>query len=71
MFNTSVSITNDSIFIDKTAGKLVVYLNNMKYPVRTTLEDLPEKLPIEEYDINTHLNRLREKKEKINTNFKL
>lgn len=66
-----VSVVNDAIFIDKTSGKLTVYLTNLKYPVRYTLDDLPEKLPIDEFDINEHLDKLRNKKDKINKQFKL
>lgn len=52
-----LSIVNDSIFIDKSSGKLVVHFKGLKYPARTTLE-LPEKVSMEEYDINEHLDKL-------------
>lgn len=57
-----LSIVNDSIFIEKSSGKLIVYTKSMKYPARTTLKDIPDKLPSTEYDINDHINNLRASK---------
>lgn len=66
-----LSIVNDSIFIEKRNGKLAVFLNDIKYPSRTSLENLEEKMTIDEYDINTHLDKLRNSKETIQNKFKL
>ena len=52
------SVVNDSIYIEQKNGKLVVHLDNLKYPCRTTLTDLPESMPIEEYNLQEHLDKL-------------
>ena len=66
-----LSIVNDSIFIEKRNGKLTVFLNDIKYPSRTSLEKIEEKMSIDDYDINTHLEKLRNSKETIQNKFKL
>lgn len=53
-----LSIVNDSIFIEKASGKLVIYTKSMKYPARTTLKDYPEKIMESDYDINEHISKL-------------
>lgn len=52
------SVVNDSIYIEQKNGKLVVHLDNLKYPCRTTLTDLPEYMLIEEYNLQEHLDKL-------------
>lgn len=66
-----LSITNDSIFIDKKGGKLTVYLNDIKYPSRSTISGIQEKVGVENYDINKHLDQLRQKQANIQNKFKL
>lgn len=66
-----LSIVNDSIFIEKRNGKLTVFLNDIKYPSRASLEKIEEKMSIDDYDINTHLEKLRNSKETIQNKFKL
>lgn len=34
----------------------------MKYPCRSTLDDIDESMPVEKYDINAHLQQLRDSK---------
>lgn len=58
-----LSIVNDSVFIEKSNGKLVVHLKGLKYPTRTTLKDLPEKIDILEFDINKHIEKLLSSKD--------
>ena len=53
------SIVNNSIFIDKSTGELIVYLKGFQYTTRTTLTDLPEYEMADKYDINAHLDKLR------------
>lgn len=60
-----LSIVNDSLFIEKSSGKLVVYFTSFKYPARTTLKDLPDKVGINEFDINKYLNKLVNAKNEI------
>lgn len=53
-----LSVVNEAIFIEKKNSKLVVHLKSMKYPCRSTLEDLDESVPVEKYNINDHIARL-------------
>lgn len=55
------SVVNDSAFIEVKSSKLIVHLKGLKYPARTTLEDLPDSLPIEEYSLQDHLDQLSAK----------
>jgi GTPase SAR1 family protein len=57
-----LSIVNESVFIEKKNGKLVVHHRNLKLPCRTTIESYPDKEPIEDYDINKHINYLENNK---------
>lgn len=56
-----IQCVNDSIFVEVKSNKLVVHLKGLKYPARTTLEDLPDSLPIEEYSLQDHLDQLSAK----------
>jgi hypothetical protein len=53
-----LSVVNDSVFIEKKANKLVVHTNNLKFPSRTTLQDLPTGVDIESYSLQDHLDQL-------------
>lgn len=53
-----LSVVNDSIFIEKKSGKLVVHQKSMKFPARTTIDDLEPSVPVEQYDINEHIAKL-------------
>ena len=53
-----LSVVNDAIFIEKASGKLVVHFKGFKYPARTTLKDMPDKVEIENFDINEYIDKL-------------
>lgn len=55
------SVVNDSIFVEVKSNKLVVHLKGLKYPARTTLTDLPDSIPVEEYSLQDHLDQLTAK----------
>jgi len=57
-----LSVVNDAIYIDKSSGKLVIYYKSFKFPARTTLSELPEKIGLDEYDINKHIQALIDSK---------
>lgn len=50
-----LSVVNDSIFVEKKSGKLIVHQKSMKFPARTTLEGIEASVPVENYDINEHI----------------
>ena len=53
-----ISVVNDSVFIEKKSGKLIVHQKSMKFPARTTLTDILPSVPVEDYDINEHIAKL-------------
>lgn len=53
-----LSVVNDAIFIEKATGKLVVHFRGFKFPTRTTLKDTPDKMDIENFDINEYIDKL-------------
>lgn len=55
------SVVNDSIFIEIKSNKLVVHLKGLKFPARTTLEKVPDSVPMEEYSLQDHLDQLTAK----------
>lgn len=52
------SIVNDAIFIEKKSNKLVVHTKNLKYPCRSTLDDIPTGVDSTAYNLQEHLNLL-------------
>jgi len=51
-----LSIVDNASFIQvKNGSKFVISHSNLKFPCRTTLEDIPVDQPISEYDINQHI----------------
>ena len=53
-----LSVVNDAVFIEKKPNKLVVHTSGFKYPARSTLDDLPTNIDIEEYDLQKHIDML-------------
>jgi hypothetical protein len=54
-----LSVVGNSIFIEIKANKRIVHTNSMKFPARTDI-DMPESTPLEDYDINEHLQKLHD-----------
>jgi len=57
-----LSVVNNSVFIEKKANKRVVNHTVMKFPCRSTLEDIPEYEDMDKYDVNKHIAQLKEQK---------
>lgn len=53
-----LSTVANSIFILKHSNKLTVYQKGLNYPSRTTLEGVEESMPIKDYNIQDHLDKL-------------
>jgi hypothetical protein len=53
-----LSVVNDAIFIEKKSNKLIVHTSGFKYPCRTTLDDLPTGIAIEDYSLQEHIDKL-------------
>ena len=53
-----LSVVNDSIFIEKKPNKLVVHTSGLKFPARTTLEEIDTGVDITEYSLQEHISKL-------------
>lgn len=53
-----LSVVNDSVFIEKKSGKLIVHQQSMKFPARSTLVGIEPSIPVDQYDINEHIAKL-------------
>lgn len=57
-----MSVVNDAIYIEKKSSKLIVHQKSMKFPCRTTLKDLEPSVNVEDFDINSYLQKLIDSK---------
>lgn len=57
-----LSVVNDAIFVEKKANKLIVHLAGLKFPCRTTLADLPENVNMDDFDLQSHIDKLASQK---------
>lgn len=53
-----LSVVNDAIFIEKKSNKRVVHQKSLKFPCRTTIEDIEPEVDADKYDINAHIKKL-------------
>ena len=53
-----LSVVNEAVFIEKKTGKLLVHTDNLKFPCRTTLKDLPTAVSSTDYSLQDHLAQL-------------
>lgn len=49
---------DQSVFIEKKSNKRIIHHRSVKYPARTTLADLPDSTPIEQYSLAEHVDAL-------------
>jgi len=57
-----ISEVDEAIFIELKGKKRVIHHRNPKMLARTTMEDLPDSVPIEEFNLQEHLEMLNSKK---------
>ncbi len=53
-----LSVVNDAIFIEKKSNKRVVHQKSLKYPCRTTIDNIEDVVDADAYDINAHIATL-------------
>ena len=56
-----LSEVDEAIFVELRGKKRIVHFRNSKMCSRTTLEDLPENMPIEDFNLQEHLEKLQAK----------
>lgn len=57
-----LSVVNDSIFLEKKSGKILVHQKSMKFPCRTTIDNIEDSVDSSNYDINAHIKTLMDSK---------
>ena len=50
--------TDEAIFIETKSSKRVLHFRSLKFPARTLQEDLPDHMPVEEFNLQKHLETL-------------
>ncbi len=55
-----VSEVDESVFIEVKGKKRIIHMRNSKMLSRTTIADLPESMPIEDFNLQEHLTMLIE-----------
>ena len=53
-----MSVVNDAVFIEKKSANYIIHQKSMKFPCRTTLEDIEDSVDGKDYDINEHIAKL-------------
>ena len=56
-----LSEVDEAVFVELRGKKRVIHFRNSKMCSRTTMEDLPESMPIEDFDLQEHLEKLQAK----------
>lgn len=56
-----LSEVDEAIFVELRGKKRIVHFRNSKMCSRTTLADLPENMPIEDFNLQEHLEKLQAK----------
>ena len=57
-----LSVVNDAVFIEKKSNKRVIHQKSLKFPCRTTIEDIEAEVDADKYDINAHIATLTRQK---------
>lgn len=53
-----LSETDNSIFIETKNNKRIVHHRSTKFPARTVMSELPDSQPVEDYDLQAHIDAL-------------
>jgi len=59
-----LSEVDEAIFVELKSKKRIIHFRNSKMVSRTTMEDLPETMAIEEFNLQTHIELLMQKQSK-------
>ena len=54
-----------SIFLETKNNKRIVHHRSTKFPARTTLTDLPDSMPVEDYNLQEHIAVLETLKDEV------
>lgn len=60
-----LSETDEGIFIETRGNKRILHFRSAKLPARTLQEDLPEHMPIEEFNLQQHIEALAGNAEEV------
>jgi GTPase SAR1 family protein len=57
-----LSTVDNSVFIEVKSNKRIIHHRSTKFAARSALADLPDNQPVEEYNLQQHINKLSELK---------
>ena len=57
-----LSEVDNSVFLEVKSNKRIVHHKSPKFAARSTLPDIPDSQPAEEYNLQEHINKLAEVK---------
>lgn len=53
-----LSVVDESVFLEPKASKRIVHFKSTKFPARTLQENLPDSMPVEEFNLQQHVELL-------------
>lgn len=60
-----LSIVDNAVFLEVKNGKRIVHHRTPKFAARTVLTELPDSLPVDEYNLQDHINLLLKTKDEV------
>lgn len=60
-----LSEVDNSIFVETKNNKRIVHNRSTKFPARTVLQGLPDTMSVEDYNLQTHIEKLEELKDQV------
>ena len=60
-----LSVVDNAVFLEVKNGKRIVHHRTPKFAARTVLPDIPDSQPIEDYNLQEHINALLKTKDEV------
>jgi hypothetical protein len=60
-----LATVDESIFLETKNNKRVIHNRSTKFPARTLQEDLADSLPVEEFNLQSHIDLLASRQEDV------
>ena len=56
-----LSVVDEAVFIEPKNNKRIIHLRSTKFPARTLQDELPDSIPVDEFNLQDHINLLSER----------
>ena len=53
--------TDEALFLETKSSKRIVHFKSVKFPARTLTDGVPDSIPVEDFNLQAHLDLLSEK----------